>query len=286
MPIIHDNFRLQDSIKTIDEVCDIITEARDAYNGIPINRNRKAITGVPELRTARSLHTASQNYNNNAWTDQPKVYVQQKTNGMLGTKMAVITPSAASPRGMVWQTYIVDADSLGKLRYKFVNLGPKNGAIIENRLTTQRAYQPHPVGKWSARPYQPHPTASLDNLYTSTTLFTIRVNNGTGLTDYMKTPIPELHREWVTPEGSMALYVRLHNYTETPDGEIAYRNPMVALCYLRDMKAPKDVLWRKLSTWEKVIPGITFNLSRPEFPLDEQDRLFVMNEMSRLADQN
>lgn len=271
MTLILDDFKLRDSIHTIDEICDIIGEARDAYDGVPLSSGAKGKDGVPELRKARSLHSASQKFNNNSRATKPKVYIQQTSNGMLGTRMAVITPTVIPNSSGRWQSYIVDADSLGKLRYKFVNLGPKNGAIIENRLTSVRAFQPH---QWQRRKIQPD--------FESAKMFTIRVNQSTGLTDYMKTPVTELQREWVTPEETMVLYMKFNNYTEDEDGNVGYRNVFASICPLRDGMAPADITWRNVNTWAKMIPVITFDLNRPDFPLDEQDRVMAMAALSDL----
>lgn len=269
MPIILDDFKLSGTILPIERICEIIQQAEDEYGSDFILPNKVGRPGVPELRLTKSYHAASQKYSNNRDLAQPKVYRTKTNDGFINTKRLVVVSSPIRKRH--WQSYLVDVDPTGPHRFKLVNIGPKNGAITENFASSQPSWTAQNTGYYRR---EKEPQQRPDALRCFQTM-NVRVNDGTGIINMIDTPIPTIDREWITPEESMRMYMRLVNYTELA-GVSEYCKMLVAFCpIMDDEKKPKRLRWRSLQMVERDLPEVVIDLTRPDFPLNEQDRIFA-----------
>lgn len=261
MQLIFDDYRLTDRLLTVDQVQAIVDEARGATDDEPEDHRIPGSVYKPKYSSHRSLYQVTQDtFHENI--RQPKVYRQETSSGMLSSRYAVVVPALKTCK-QSWQTYIIDYD---RPRASFVNLGSTNGAIIENHVelrTTNR--------RWTYTP--------LAEIKKS---FTIRVNNGSGKLCWdFQTPVPVFSREWINPEGTVAINLRLIAYREQVVGdeiERSYDRALVDIWHGSDIS---EIIrgkrqWKSLEAWERECPGLVLDMTREDFPLSEQDTIFAI----------
>ncbi len=237
MKIIHDDFSLQTTkLQGNDPLLTYaeLIEIIDRALANPVNRVVDTPQGTPlSYHTLRGgAHKVfSQGLGMSMTKGMQRVYQLKLAGGMLSQKFVVTTP--------------VRHDAAPETRFRayhldrgigrLVNIGPINGAITEIKYTRMLNYKD------------------------PTQVFTIRVNDSKDFDPTMVTPV--LFRHWVCDRTQRKLNVKFTKYRETDQGP-EYDDFHMGL----QNTGIKQELW-----WDTYAPGMTLDMTRPGFPLDDQD---------------
>lgn len=237
MKIIHDDFSLQTTkLQGNDPLLtyDELIEIIDRALSNPVNRVVITPQGNPlcyHVLTGGAHKVFSHGLGLSVTTGMQNVYQLKLAGGMLSQKFLVTTP--------------VRRDAAPDFRFRtyhldrgigrLVNIGPVNGAITETKYTRMLNYKD------------------------PTQVFTIRVNDSKSFDPTMVTPV--LFRHWECDRTQRKLNVKFTKYRETATGP-EYEDFHMGLQNM----GIKQELW-----WDTYAPGMTLDMTRPGFPLDDQD---------------
>lgn len=237
MKIIHDDFSLRDTkLQGNDPLLSYaeLIEIIDWALTNPINRVVVTPKGNPlshHTLKGGASKVFSQGLGLSMVAGMQHVYQLKLAGGMLSQKFVVTTPV----RHDVAPDFRFRTYHLDRGIGRLVNIGPLNGAITETKYTRMLNYKD------------------------PTQVFTIRVNDSKSFDPTMATPV--LFRHWVCDRTQRKLNVKFTKYRETATGP-EYEDFHMGLQNM----GIKQELW-----WDTYAPGMTLDMTRPGFPLDDQD---------------
>jgi len=237
MKIIHDDFSLRDTkLQGNDPLLsyDELIEIIDWAMTNPINHVVVSPRGNPvshHTLKGGASKVFSQGLGLSLVKGMQKVYQVKLAGGMLSQKFVVTTPV----RKDVAPEFSFRTYHLDRGARRLVNIGPMNGAITETRYTRMMNYKD------------------------PTQVFTVRVNDSKDFNPTMATPA--LFRNWTCEQTGRKLNVKFTKYRETNQGP-EYENFFMGL---------QGMGIKQESWWDTFVPGMTLDMTRPGFPLDDQD---------------
>lgn len=194
----------------------------------------------------------------NVRRDRINIFKQMSVKNEATGRYAVVVPRGISDT-RTWRVYIVNVH-----RKVFENLGTESGAVIEYRNDVKRT---------GVSPYGPLAAHSIRKT------MNIRVDN-TGAFP-KEVAVPSVCFEWTRPDSPVLLNLMLEDYREKigVDRTVEDRDWSKILIGLGDRT--QTFRWFSAELWEDMCPGLTLDLTKEDFPMDDQD--FVLALMAQMS---